>query len=488
MVFSSVFFLHYFLPIAVAMGLLAHQFFGVQGSNLVLLVFSLVFYAWGLGSQFLWLLTLSISINFLLAIYAENSRNSGDNRAQFICTVLAVTVNIGILGYFKYANFFVEQSSALRSLIGLPPIIWTAVVLPIGISFFTFHQLSYVFDVQAGRSNALRRPIDLGLYICFFPQLIAGPIVRFHDIEDQLKSRSITADDLGYGALRFAHGLAKKVIIADPAGSVANACFSASSGDLTTGVAWLGALSYTIQIYFDFSGYSDMAIGLARVFGFKFPENFNRPYAALSVTDFWRRWHMTLSSWFRDYVYIPLGGSRLSSSRTYVNLMIVFILTGFWHGANWTFLVWGLLHGSLLIVERLIGVRVVEPREVEKMSLLQIALRRTAVMLFVIVGWVIFRADSMPKALDFLQAMFSFDLRSFPSEVAAQFTSDDLWLMALGIGLSLLPSTVLGMKSYTSDKLALRTGATAMLLLVALPLALIRVASGSYSPFLYFQF
>ncbi|MBX9682669.1 MAG: MBOAT family protein [Hyphomicrobium sp.] len=488
MVFSSVIFLHYFLPLAVLAGVGSQWLLGTRVANGVLLALSVLFYAWGLGADFVWLLAVSVAVNFALAIAAEAARDRGRDSEIRAVQIATIAFNISLLGYFKYANFFVAQTVGLRDAIGLPPLMWEHVALPIGISFFTFHALSYVFDVASGRCNALRNPVDLALYICFFPQLIAGPIIRYHAIDTQIARRTITVEDLGEGAVRFVHGLVKKVILADPAGAIADTCFSASAGDMTSAVAWLGAVAYTIQIYFDFSGYSDMAIGLARMFGFRFPENFDRPYASLSITEFWRRWHITLSAWFRDYVYIPLGGSRGGPVRTYANLITVFALTGLWHGANWTFVVWGLYHGGLLIIERVSGLRYVDEAERVSLSRSAIALRRAMTMLLVVIGWVIFRSDSMAAAARVLQPMFVIDFQGIPELVAYKLAPDNLLLLAVGVGLCLLPADFKGREAYHAARKNVQVAAIAGLLIIALPAALIRVASQSFSPFLYFQF
>lgn len=488
MVFSSVIFLHYFLPLSLLAGGSAQLAFGTRAANCALLILSLVFYAWGLGAASLWLLAASVAANYALAIFMESARIGDDaNRVRYI-NLAAIVFNLGLLVYFKYSNFLVGQASELRLLLGLSPWTWENVALPIGISFFTFHSLSYIWDIKAGRCDALHNPLDLALYICLFPQLIAGPIIRYHAIDKQIAQRTIKITDLSEGSLRFLHGLAKKVILADPAGAIADQCFEASGADMTSGVAWLGAIAYSVQIYFDFSGYSDMAIGLGRMFGFRFPENFDRPYAAESITEFWRRWHMTLSSWFRDYVYIPLGGSRTSATRTYANLLIVFALTGFWHGANWTFLIWGLYHGALLIMERLAGLRNVGGEHSGGKGVLWFSLaRRALVLMLVVIGWILFRSATLADAWRVIRSLWP-DLQGIPAPVLEKLAPDDLVLLAIGALLCLLPAHFKGSEVYRSSSATVRLASLMVLFGVAIPIAIMRIASSSFSPFLYFQF
>jgi alginate O-acetyltransferase complex protein AlgI len=403
-------------------------------------------------------------------------RRPGLRKAILIATVIA---DLSILVVWKYAGFGSEQ---LHHLFEAVPIL--RIALPIGISFFTFHHLSYVVDVYRGSRPAQRSPVQFVTYIAMFPQLIAGPIVRYHEISDQLgQSRAgRRMRDFADGFPRFALGLAKKVIIADSVAPIADAVFNAPVDQLDWRTAWIGAVAYTIQIYFDFSGYSDMAIGLGVMFGFRLPENFNRPYAATSITDFWRRWHMSLSRWFRDYVYIPLGGNQGSSAATYRNLFIVFVLTGFWHGAQWTFLVWGLFHGGLLIIERTTGLaRLDEQRWV--------LARRAVTLLLVMVGWVIFRVDSLGHGLAMLRTM-----------AVPQWTSDSTVLLDAGIrtqaevilALAVLVVFIPGrfvMGRFLDEGRTWVAGVARLgYSVVAATLAAILVAAGTFSPFLYFQF
>jgi alginate O-acetyltransferase complex protein AlgI len=394
---------------------------------------------------------------------------------------ITVLVNLGLLGFFKYANFFVEQMNTLGNRLGFETIAWTSIALPIGISFFTFQSMSYTIDVARGRSSHITNPVNFALYVALFPQLIAGPIVRFHEIAEEIGDRATTLDGFAIGAVRFSHGLVKKVIIADAAGAVAEPVFGLPAGDLTTTAAWLGVVAYTLQIYFDFSGYSDMAIGLGRMFGFNFPENFRRPYSALSITDFWRRWHITLSNWFRDYLYIPLGGSRNNRALTYRNLVIVFLLTGFWHGANWTFVIWGIYHGALLMIERATGQRAVDDPSAP-------AVRRLLTLLLVMIGWVIFRADSLGHAISFLQAMFTYQPGGLPVVVELAASPRIMLIIALASAVVLLPRDFVGGLTLTRKSGWRPALGRTVLMFGALPYAAALISTGTFSPFLYYQF
>jgi alginate O-acetyltransferase complex protein AlgI len=341
--------------------------------------------------------------------------------------------------------------------------------------------MSYTVDVARGRRAHLRNPIDFALYVALFPQLIAGPIVRFHEIADQLGDRRAGMDAFAEGAVRFTHGLVKKVVVADAVAVVADAAFATPAGELTAVTAWLGVTAYTLQIYFDFSGYSDMAIGLGRMFGFRFPENFARPYSAVSVTDFWRRWHMTLSNWFRDYLYIPLGGSRDGASRTYRNLWVVFLLTGLWHGAAWTFVAWGAYHGALLVAERLVGQRPTGPTNLEPV-------RRAATLLAVMVGWVLFRAETLTGALGYLRAMVAPGSLEVAPQVAEVLDLRVTLVLAMASLVVLLPRHLVLGPTLERARGAAPAAARLAVFGLALPYALLLMAGGSFSPFLYFRF
>ena len=342
MLFTEPTFLFLFLPVLLALYFATFSREHAKYGNWLLLVASVIFYAKG-GGAFTWLMLGSITFNYWMAIAVDRGRASG--RAKPILAA-AIAVNLIVLGVFKYANFFADNVNTLFLLLHVQPVVVPRVLLPIGISFFTFHAISYVVDVYRRDATAQKSPVHAALYLLLFPQLIAGPIIRYRDLADQLARRIVTLDDFAEGVRRFVVGLAKKVLIANMVAGPADKMFALPFSELSAAHAWLGLICYTLQIYFDFSGYSDMAIGLGRMFGFRFPENFRWPYIADSVQDFWRRWHISLSTWFRDYLYVPLGGNRVSPARTYGNLVAVFFLCGLWHGASWNFVIWGLFHGA----------------------------------------------------------------------------------------------------------------------------------------------
>lgn len=474
MVFSSTEFLFFFLPIAFA----AYYLVPKRLKNLVLLVVSLVFYSWG-GGKFLFILFISIAVDYGLGFLADYGHRVGSAGWRRLAVAASVSVNLALLAYFKYANFFVAEFNSAAETLGLGPIRLASVALPIGISFFTFQSMSYTIDVARGAAKHLRNPIDFAMFVALFPQLIAGPIVRFHEISQQIIDRVTTRDDLAHGAIRFSHGLVKKVIVADSVAVLADAAFSARPGHLTAAEAWIGLLAYTIQIYFDFSGYSDMAIGLGKMFGFTFPENFNRPYSALSITDFWRRWHITLSNWFRDYLYLPLGGSRRGAARTYANLVFVFLVTGLWHGANWTFIVWGAYHGILLILERVTGQRAMDDRASFRF------VRRIYTFGAVMVGWALFRAPNLADGIAFVKALVP--RGGFGGLEILDPSSLSLFVLALSLLVVLAPSSFSGARLVGG--VGRPSGAARFALLgIALPYAAVLIIAGSFSPFLYFQF
>lgn len=477
MSFATPLFLWYFMPAL----LLVYWALPARWRNAVLSVASLAFYTLGAG-EFTVLLLSCIVVNYAAGLAVDSERLRGRRAARRLVLGAVVVFDLGILAVWKYAGFASRQIDAVSDLLGLGDSPVVTLALPIGISFFTFHHLSYVVDVYRGSRAAQRNPLTFVTYIAMFPQLIAGPIVRYHEISEQLGTvPTRRADDFAEGFPRFALGLAKKVVIADTLAPVADAAFASSAGDgLTTATAWVGVIAYTLQIYFDFSGYSDMAIGLARMFGFRFPENFARPYSASSVTDFWRRWHMSLSRWFRDYVYIPLGGNRGTAAATYRNLLVVFVLTGFWHGANWTFLVWGLFHGAWLVAERITG------SGGEKTGVAA-ALGRVRTLAVVMVGWVFFRAEDMGTALAMLRAMVVPTGAGLGDAVSVALTNRALVVLALAALVVLMPpSLVLGKELDRPGRRAatLRWGYA----LVGAPVAAVVVAAGTFSPFLYFQF
>lgn len=394
MVFSSSLFVFYFLPLF----LILYFIFGKKQKNFVLLLFSIVFYSWG-APIFIFVVLFSLALNYYIV---ENIYRSDKTSYRRYLLAASLIINLGLLAYFKYANFFIDNVNQLLNAFLITQINWTKVALPIGISFFTFQSLTYTLDVYRGVHSPLKKLSDYLLYILMFPQLIAGPIVRFHTIADQIEDRSanITHDNLVLGFYRFVIGLAKKVLIANSLGIEVDKIFS-DIHMLNSTTAWIGILSYAFQIYFDFSGYSDMAIGIGRMIGFKFPENFNNPYISQNITEFWRRWHITLGAWMKDYLYIPLGGSRVHSKyQVYLNLCIVFLISGLWHGASWNFVIWGAYHGLFLILDKIFLIRVLN--KIGKFP------RVLLTFLITIVGWVFFRVESFHDAIQVIQSMFSF--------------------------------------------------------------------------------
>ena len=396
MVFSSPIFLFIFLPILMAVYWLSPY----KAKNWILLVASLFFYAWG-EPLFMVAVVLSVLADYFIA--RRLAANEGRKRKGWLA--VSLVLNIGLLLYFKYANFFIDNIQALHAALGWKPLKWVEVALPVGISFITFQKISYMVDVYRRTVEPQRNVRDLMLYILMFPQLIAGPIVRYKDISEQLTNRkdSDTFDRRVVGFSRFMFGMGKKVLIANVLAEYVDAVFAASPGDFSSGTAWIAILAYTFQIYFDFSGYSDMALGLGMMLGFRFPENFNFPYISQSITEFWRRWHITLSTWIKDYLYIPMGGNRVKVPRMYFNLVFAFFISGFWHGAAWTFIVWGLYHGFFLIMDKLCMRKVLG------------WIGRFPAMLLTffvaMVGWIFFRADNLTYAFAFLRRMFAFDGR-----------------------------------------------------------------------------
>lgn len=475
--FAAPMFLWYFLPaVLLASWILPHR-----ARNGVLAVTSLVFYAIG-GKEFVLLLIALMLVNYGAGLAIGTLRNDERRlRLEKVVLVATVVADLTVLAIWKYAGFASTAVDNISGALGFGDSRVLSVALPIGISFFTFHHLSYVIDIHRGTRPPMRNPLTFATYIAMFPQLIAGPIVRYHEIADQLRSqRHDKFADFVEGFPRFAWGLFKKVVIADALAPLADAAFATDNPSTTT--AWVGALAYTGQIYFDFSGYSDMAIGLGIMFGLRLPENFNRPYSAISVTDFWRRWHMSLSRWFRDYLYVPLGGNRHGTVNTYRNLVIVFLATGLWHGAAWTFVVWGAYHGALLIIERATGLGRSETGFVP--------VRRAATFLLVIIGWVLFRAETLGQAGEILKAMFVPVKLGLAPDVAILLTEHRLILIGLVLATALLPGTwvtgkvIDGIQDTTTR---VRSAVRAAALVVAPYAGLVAIA-GTFSPFLYFQF
>ena len=480
MLFSSTVFLFGFLPVLLLLHLALRS---LAARNALLLVASLCFYAWGETGWVLLLLVCAVQ-SYCFGLWIERRRESR------LPVSLAVASNLALLVGFKYANFLVDNLRPLLAPLGLALPELAPLHLPIGISFFTFQAITYVVDLRRGDAPLQRNPLRVALYVSLFPQLIAGPIVRYRQVAHQLAERRATREDVAAGARRFVVGLGKKVLLANTLAVPADRIFALPPGELPAAVAWLGALCYGLQIYFDFSGYTDMAIGLGRIFGFRFPENFRHPYVSRSIREFWRRWHMTLSSWFRDYVYIPLGGSRHGAARTTANLLLVFVLCGFWHGASWTFLVWGLLHGAFLVAERAGGERI--------LARLPAGIRVAYTLLVVSFAWVVFRADTLAQALGYWAAMLTPSGDGSPHTIALFL--DARVALALAVG-------VLGATPWLpvlEDRLArkaARAGESSLArlewawssarwlvcnaLLAACAMSLV---SGTHNPFIYFRF
>jgi len=470
--FSSLTFLTIFLPTVGTLSLIVRP----DLRNGVLLWASLLFYTWGSGLYVLVLVGSGLVAWTSGAIITRRRTSGVSTRLPLIASSVLL---VAPLVYFKYASWFSENSARLASAVGIDLPTLSSRPLPIGISFFTFQALSYLFDVKKSIAAPQRRARDFILYLALFPQLIAGPIVRYSSVAAQISDRIVTPDHIARGLQRFAHGLAKKVIVADAVSQIADAAFGGD--DLSTAAAWLGAIAYTIQIYFDFSGYSDMAIGLGMLFGFNFPENFDRPYSAHTITDFWRRWHITLSEWFRDYVYIPLGGNRASTGRQYVNLISVFALTALWHGAAWTFIIWGGLHALILVIERLTG----RSRPgAERFA--WIARARTA--LLVITFWVFFRAGNVNEATDMLKAMFTWQGTDLSASMLLALNIRSVVTLAVAIGVFFVPGTFSGFRTVQAAETPTAAAARPVLYTAMLVVSMAAISTGSLSPFLYFQF
>ncbi|WP_044041502.1 MBOAT family O-acyltransferase [Caballeronia insecticola] len=493
MVFSSAIFLYVFLPAV----LVLYYGLATRYRNVLLLLASLVFYAWGEPS-YIFLMILSITFNWLIGILMATTRN---RRIEFAILSVGVSVDILVLGYYKYAFFLTANLNEIIAPIAALRIPVHEVALPVGISFFTFHAISYIVDIYRREADALRNPLDMGLYISLFPQLVAGPIIRYHDVASQILHRSNNVARFSSGVERFVYGLAKKVLIANTLGQLADHAFAVPSGELSMATAWIGIACYTLQIYFDFSGYSDMAIGLARMFGFELTENFNYPYISRSVREFWRRWHISLSTWFRDYVYIPLGGNRASAIRVKLNLLVVFFLCGLWHGASWNFVIWGMFHGTLLVVERGRFGKLVDkaPRYIAS----------AYTLLMVMIGWVFFRAENLPRAVDFLKAMFgAAKVRGIAPQIVPLLTDQTYVTLVAAIILSTsaltflagdcvsrrfpshsnepLPQFAQTLSVYSNVSFVLVVRALAVT--TALLLCSVQLAASTYNPFIYFRF
>ncbi|MBV5304524.1 MAG: MBOAT family protein [Chlorobium sp.] len=478
MLFNSPFFLLAFLPVFLVTYFLVP---GIRLRNVVIVLFSTFFFAWG-DPVFVWYVIAGTWIDYMIIkhVLFNQSYSGGIRKAGLI---VAILINVSALLFFKYANFFIDQFQPLLLMAGMKKPSWYGVALPLGISFIAFHKMSFVIDLYKQRTSPPASFIDALLYILFFPQLIAGPIIRYHDISSQIRERGHSTSDFLAGFFRFARGLGKKALIADPAGAIATSIFVLPPESMPAHYAWLGVLAYSIQIYFDFSGYSDMAIGLGRIIGFRFPENFNQPYTAKSITEFWQRWHITLSNWMRLYLYIPLGGNRVAPWRMFFNLWIVFLISGFWHGAAWTFILWGAYYGFFLTFEKFC--------ERRGWSLPVPGLfKQLLTFIIVMNAWVLFRADSLWYAMRFLGRMYGTFPQSQPEAepFALIFPPHGLAVIVIGMLIALIPLPeaihryALLRDSFQLDTIRWVSGM--ILFLVALSAVM---ASGS-SSFLYFRF
>lgn len=466
MVFSSTIFLCVYLPLV----LLGYYICPKKGRNLFLLIASLVFYAWG-EPKYVFLMIFSILVNYIFGRLMDKHR---ENKKRLkLMLVLSVVIDLGLLSVFKYTDFIITNVNAIfGSSFDL-----LKIALPIGISFYTFQAMSYTIDVYRNDVRVQKNLIDFGMYITMFPQLIAGPIVRYADVQDQLADRSVTTADFSEGVMRFVVGLGKKVLLANQMGAVWSEIY-ALGGDVSALMAWTGAIAYTFQIYFDFSGYSDMAIGLGRMFGFKFPENFRYPYQSVSITDFWRRWHITLSTWFKEYLYIPLGGNRRGLARQALNLLIVWSLTGFWHGAGWNFVMWGLYYFVILFIEKLFLLKALDK--------LPKFFRHVYALLLIVIGWVIFASDDVGVLLPYLGSMFGANGAVGGMDVYTLFTKAVLLIICCVASTELPKRLFLSATGAMNEKAAFTIKSVMTIALLAL--SMILLIGDSYNPFLYFRF
>lgn len=468
MLFSSITFLWFFLPaVFIVYRLLAPKY-----RNIFLLLASILFYAWG-EPVYVVLMLFSITLNYAFGILVDRFTSSVSRK---IALAVCILMNLLLLGYFKYFDFF---ASTVNNLFQDPVIGIRNIVLPIGISFYTFQALSYVIDVYRKETKVQKNYLSLALYVSFFPQLIAGPIVKYHDVDQQILHRELTPGKTAYGVRRFLYGLGKKVILSNTFAAAVDQIFAVPTNELGTGLVWIGVALYTLQIYFDFSGYSDMAIGLGKMFGFDFLENFNYPYISTSIKEFWRRWHISLSTWFREYLYIPLGGNRKGKGRTYLNLLIVFFATGLWHGASFNFVVWGLFHGFFLILERMFLGKILEKNPLK-------FLNHIYTLVVVMVGWVFFRADGLRHALQLIRIMF---VPTQGSHALGQFVDlRVLIFMIFGIlfcGIVQSISKRLRTALFNEEKVYL---VETVFLVGVLFFSMMLLVSNTYNPFIYFRF
>lgn len=467
MLFSSSVFIFIFLPLV----LFLYYISGKKIRNYILLLASLIFYAWG-GVNYLKILMVSILINYIFGLLIDKTVDRSHLR-KFIL-ILGIILNLALLFYYKYYDFFIENINNILNM----NLELKRIVLPIGISFFTFQGMSYIIDIYRNDGKVNKNIFSVALYISFFPQLVAGPIIKYKIIDEQIRVRKESIDYFSYGINRFVIGLGKKIIISDMLGAISDNIFLlANSSGIDMITAWIGAICYTLQIYFDFSGYSDMAIGLGHLFGFKFPENFNYPYISRSITEFWRRWHISLSTWFKEYLYIPLGGNRRGN--VYFNLFVVFLVTGLWHGASWNFVIWGLWHGMFMIIERVI-------RNENWYKKIPSFIKIFITLFIVIIGWVLFKATTLEEGLKYLSIMFG--LSNF-SNITFEYTYFISRKFIVLIIIGIIASTPILKKIFNRyrDIKVFELIKTILIILLFI-ISIIFMVNSTYSPFIYFQF
>ncbi len=469
MAFNELGFLFVFFPAAVLLYMLMPK----PGKNILLLLVSLIFFAWG-SPEYLFLLIASIGFNYFTGLQLATLKASGQDRKSKFVLISAVAVNLLLLGFFKYWGFLLENVNALLG----TSIPIRQLGMPLGVSFFTFSTLSFLFDIYRDRAPAPKNILNFALYVSFFPKLVSGPIVSYAEFSQQLQDRKHSITGFGDGCRLFLIGLAKKVLLSNIIGTTFNALTALPTDEISVVSAWLGAISYTLMLYFDFSGYSDMAIGLSRMFGFNFQKNFDYPYLSASITEFWRRWHISLGAWFRDYVYIPLGGSREGTGKTIRNLLVVWLLTGIWHGADWNFLFWGLYYGGLLLVEKFLLKSVLD--KIPKL------IRIPFTLFFVIIGWVFFFSPSLGSAFVWLGKMFGIGTIGFMDATAKYYLSGSAFILIAGAFAAYPLGTHLGSIVYRYRKPAVIASCIWFALLLILCIA--GMTGSTYSSFLYFQF
>lgn len=466
MLFSSMTFVFLFLPIVCLIYLLAKK----ELHNAILLAASILFYAWG-EPRYLAIMILTILANYVGAIALDKHK-----KYKKPILLATIAVDLSFLLYFKYFNFFIDNINSIFAM----DISFLEVIMPIGISFYTFQAMSYLIDVYKGDAKVQKDIYKLALYISLFPQLVAGPIVKYRDVDEQIDHRTVTFDKVSYGVKRFIIGLAKKMLLANTLGAVADEIFGLPVAQASPQLAWVGAIFYSLQLFYDFSGYSDMAIGLGSIFGFKFLENFNYPYISKSITEFWRRWHISLSTWFKEYLYIPLGGNRKGNVRTYVNLFLVFLATGFWHGASWNFIFWGLWHGVFIIFEKMTGWH-----KESKSRIISGAQHIYTIFVFVI-GWVMFRAENMSYATDYIKNMFGL-VKEHTAVNDVSYYLDNAEMLALIAGI-LCAMPVFNKILYVKYEHKVLRTLINIWLFILFVVSSATIAASTYNPFIYFRF